>query len=119
MPTAKARIALHLKGGLWSEKGMVSRQHEQGEERAGWGGVAGSLGSRLPAGGKLAVPTVSASQRDQGWRWGTGESVGMRLGRRARKDSYPCGSVNGSDSPPDPLVTSGPFTCKFSQGLEA
>lgn len=41
-PTATARIA-HLQGGLWTEKGMVSRQHELGEKKELAG--EGSLGA--------------------------------------------------------------------------
>ena len=55
IPLLQGRIAV-LQGGLWTEKGMVSRQHEHGEKRRA--GREGSLRAW-----EAGVPQVGSWQR--------------------------------------------------------
>lgn len=96
-----AARTIHSQQGLWTEKGMVSKQHEPRRRKE----LAGEEWLRAWEVGILQVGNWQCPRaqwewigsREDGWR----ESLGSRLGRRARKDLHSCWPVNGSDAPPD------------------
>lgn len=84
LPLLLGRSAL-LQGGLWTEKGMVSRQQEHGEKkRADREGSLRAWEAGIPQVGNWQCPP---SQREQGWEGVGGRVWEQWLGRRARKDS--------------------------------
>lgn len=83
----------HSQGGLWTEKGW-SPGSVSVRRRKGWqgqGGVSESLGSRHPAGGNLAVPTISAGA-GLGEVGGRQESLGILAGKEGQEGFTHCGS---------------------------